>query len=121
MIVAGFGFRSGATADSLRDALAQTGAHLPDALATLDDKATMPAFTALADRLNRPVIPVADTALTHTETLTQSPASQAARNTGSVAEATALIAAGPGARLLAPRVISTDRLATCALAKGTTP
>ena len=35
---------------------------------------------------------------------------------GSVAEAAALAAAGPGARLLAPRMISADRMASCALA-----
>ena len=29
---------------------------------------------------------------------------------------TALAAAGPGARLLAPRIISADRMASCALA-----
>ena len=34
------------------------------------------------------------------------------------AEAAALAAAGPGARLLGPRVVSADRMATCALAEG---
>ena len=57
-------------------------------------------------------------ALTAQATSTQSPASRASRGTGSVAEAAALAAAGPGARLLSPRVISADGRATCALAEG---
>jgi len=36
----------------------------------------------------------------------------------SVAEAAALAAAGPGARLVGTRVISDDRLATAAIAEG---
>ncbi|MHA6346914.1 cobalamin biosynthesis protein, partial [Roseivivax sp. CAU 1761] len=39
-------------------------------------------------------------------------------DTGSVAEAAALAAAGPGARLLGPRAVSPDGCATCALAQG---
>ncbi len=39
--------------------------------------------------------------------------------TGSVAEAAALAAAGPGARLVAPRVVSTDGMATAAIAERT--
>lgn len=50
--------------------------------------------------------------------LTRSAASQATYGTGSVAEAAALAAAGPGARLLSARLISPDRLATCAIAIG---
>ncbi|MCC0081534.1 MAG: cobalamin biosynthesis protein [Rhodobacter sp.] len=112
MIVAGFGFSSRATPESLAAALAATGAS-PAALATLADKAA--ALAPLADVLGLPVIPV-DGPLPETET--QSPRSLAARGTGSVAEACALKAAGPGAILLTPRVTSADRLATCAIAKG---
>ncbi|MCP1313705.1 cobalamin biosynthesis protein, partial [Halomonas sp. 707D7] len=42
--------------------------------------------------------------------------SHQAFGTGSVAEAAALLAAGHGARLVAPRLISNDRKATAALA-----
>jgi cobalt-precorrin 5A hydrolase len=42
----------------------------------------------------------------------------AARGVGSVAEAVALAAAGPGARIVVARVISSDRMATCAIAQG---
>ncbi|MGR3493836.1 cobalamin biosynthesis protein [Citreimonas sp.] len=119
MIVAGFGFRAAATADSLRDALARTGKDA-DALATAADKADAPAFTNFARTLGLPVHAVAPDTLRAQDTLTASAASRAARDTGSVAEAAALAAAGPGARLLAPRAISGDRMATCALAIGGT-
>ncbi|WP_417628724.1 cobalamin biosynthesis protein [Pararhodobacter aggregans] len=112
MIVAGFGFSSRATLASLQGALAATGGRA-EALATLADKA--PALAPLAAALNLPLIAV-EGALPRT--LTQSGASRAARGTGSVAEACALAAAGPGAYLLGPRAISPDRLATCALAEG---
>jgi cobalt-precorrin 5A hydrolase len=54
MIVAGFGFRAGATEGALASALAAAGAR-PDALATAADKADAPAFGALAARLGLPV------------------------------------------------------------------
>ena len=117
MIVAGFGFRQSATADSLADALARSGGAA-DALATPADLAEAAAFRALARRLRLPCRPVEPAALTAQATSTQSPASRASRGTGSVAEAAALAAAGPGARLLSPRVISADGRATCALAEG---
>ncbi|HZV10809.1 MAG TPA: precorrin methylase, partial [Novosphingobium sp.] len=41
--------------------------------------------------------------------------------TGSLAEALALVAAGPGARLIAPRHISTDGMATAAIAQRSLP
>ncbi|WP_370207078.1 cobalamin biosynthesis protein [Pararhodobacter marinus] len=112
MIVAGFGFSTRATLASLQGALAATGGA-PDALATLADKA--PALAPLARAMGLPLHEVFGPL---PDTPTQSPASQRARGTGSVAEACALAAAGPGAYLMAPRVISPDGLATCALAKG---
>ncbi|SFH44278.1 cobalt-precorrin 5A hydrolase [Palleronia marisminoris] len=113
MIVAGFGFRRAATVESLADALAATDGT-PDALATAADKAQ--ALAPLAKRLGLPVHAVPPDALTAARTQTDSAASRTHRNTGSVAEAAALAAAGPGARLLSPRVVSADRMATCALA-----
>lgn len=117
MIVAGFGFRSSATLDSLSDAFARAGG-CADVFATADDKAMAPAMVAFAETAGTVVIGVAADALTSQSTQAQSNASQIARDTGSVAEAAALAAAGPGARLLAPRVVSADRMATCALAEG---
>ncbi|GGE71814.1 cobalamin biosynthesis protein [Sphingomonas prati] len=117
MIVAGFGYRSGATPASLRAALVACGTT-PTALAAPADK--LATLAPLAVELGLPLIPISPAVLTATETHTQSPASLAARDTGSVAEASALAAAGPGAQLLIPRRISPDRMATCAIAQGTT-
>jgi cobalt-precorrin 5A hydrolase len=117
VIVAGFGFRASATPDSLADALVRAGGE-PGLLATAEDKARTPAFRDFAQRLGLPVLGIDPTALAAQTTLTQSAASRAARATGSVAEAAALAAAGPGARLLGPRAVSGDGMATCALAEG---
>lgn len=119
MIVAGFGFRSGAGLPSLRAAfaLAQQGRPPVTHLATASDK--LPALAPLAEALGLPLTGIAPEALANASTLTNSTASLTARGTGSVAEAAALAAAGAGARLLGPRRISPDRMATCAIAQGT--
>lgn len=84
------------------------------ALAAPADKVA--GLAGLADARGLPVIAVPPEALRAARTLTRSAASLAARGTGSVAEAAALAAAGPGARLLGPRAVAPDRMATCALA-----
>lgn len=118
MIVAGFGYRTGADVSSLRAALALAQADHPPVttLAAPADKTAL--LASLAEALALPLIAVTPEALRAVETQTRSPASLAARDTGSVAEAAALAAAGPGARLIAPRHISPDRMATCAIAQG---
>lgn len=131
MMVAGFGFRGSATLASLHDALAralQSAQHaaglLPATtqiaqitqLATAHDKADAACLLALAAQLGLPVCAVAPRPISTAATWTDSAAVRARRNTGSVAEAAALAAAGPGGRLLQPRSVSSDRLATCALA-----
>ncbi|MBP0484896.1 cobalamin biosynthesis protein [Sagittula salina] len=117
MIVAGFGFRSGATVESLNDAYdrARLGREA-DVLATVDDKLTLVA--ALGQSMRRPAVGVAARFLEAQETETVSEAVLQARGVGSVAEAAALAAAGPGARLMCLRVVSEDGRATCALAFG---
>lgn len=117
MIVAGFGFRSAATRDSLSDAFARAGGQA-DSFATAEDKALAPAMVAFSEQTGVHVIGVPAGTLTSQITQTRSNASQTARDTGSVAEAAALAAAGPSAKLLGPRVVSADRMATCALAEG---
>lgn len=121
MIVAGLGFRKTAGVAALRDALARAQRNQPavTALAVPHDK--MKQATGLAEAMGLPLIAISPQALAGVATLTQSTASLAARGTGSVAEAAALAAAGPGARLLGPRHISTDRTASCAIAKGVLP
>jgi len=121
MIVAGFGMRGTATQASLHAALqaALDGQNLPvSCLATLSDKATRTAFQDLVRHLALPHQAIAQAQIAQIETVTQSAQARALRDTGSVAEATALAAAGPGAVLLRARVISPDRLATCALAQS---
>lgn len=118
MIVAGFGFRAGAGLSSLRGAfaLAQQGQPPVTHLATAQDK--LAALVPLAEALSLPLTGVAVEALAAVPTTTRSVASLAARDVGSVAEASALAGAGAGAHLLGPRHISPDRLATCAIAQG---
>lgn len=115
MIVAGFGFRAKATVESLASAFARAGGQA-DLLATAADKAETELFRRFAAA--RPVAAVAPDAIRAQQTRTYSSASHAARGTGSLAEAAALAAAGPGARLIGARVISEDGRATCALAEG---
>jgi len=115
MIVAGFGFRAGADAASFADALARAaGARRVDRFATLADKAA--ALRPFAASRDLPVVAVAPGAARSARVPSRSRASLAATGVASVAEAAALAAAGPGARLLGPRAISADRRATCALA-----
>ncbi|MBW6526093.1 cobalamin biosynthesis protein [Sphingomonas sp. RHCKR7] len=118
MIVAGFGCRAGATVESLAAALAAAAeGRRIDRLAAPADRVAL--LAPLARALDLPAVTVADAALAAVVTPTRSRASLAARGTGSVAEAAALHAAGPGARLLVARRVSPDRRATCALAQGT--
>ena len=94
MIVAGIGYRSGATPADLEDALALTGVA-PNAVASLDGKISGP-LAALAQTLNLPLITLTEAQIAGTPTLTCSPRIKARCATGSLAEACALVAAGPG-------------------------
>ena len=116
--VAGFGFRREATLASLAQALDQ----LIEQYGAIDKLAAAHSMLSLVEELGRlrgiEVIAVVDAELATVTTLTHSEQSLQARGTGSVAEAVALLAAGPGATLLGPRIISVDRQATAALAEG---
>jgi len=119
MIVAGLGFSSAATLDSLRAAFDRASAgQTVDALATVTDKKGHAALADFAATTALPLHFIAPADLAGQSTLTCSTRSRATYGTGSVAEASALAAAGSGARLTAPRQISDDRLATCAVAIG---
>ncbi|MGP2420390.1 cobalamin biosynthesis protein, partial [Listeria monocytogenes] len=85
-------------------ALAQQGQPVVTHLATAQDK--LAALVPLAEALGLPLTGVAAEALAAASTTTRSVVSLAARDVGSVAEASALAAAGAGARLLGPRHIS---------------
>ncbi|MEO1457418.1 MAG: cobalamin biosynthesis protein [Pseudomonadota bacterium] len=119
MIVAGFGYRQQATVESLADALERAASgHAVSALAVAAPKAGG-CVAALARRLAIPLHGVPVAALSAADTATPAPAVAEGRyGPGSPAEAAALVAAGPGAVLLAPRAVSTDGLATCAIAMG---
>ncbi|APL95136.1 cobalamin biosynthesis protein [Sphingobium indicum] len=121
MIVAGFGFRHGASLASLESALerATGGMIAVDALATLDGKTQQ--LAPLARKLALPLIAVGVERLADQPVATRSPASMAAYGAGSVAEATALAALTQKGRLLAPRAFSSDRFASCALAESSAP
>lgn len=120
MIVAGFGCRDGAPPRSFEDALAlAAGSRVLDALAVPIDRAHL--LEPLARVLGLPIIALEREHLAGIVTPTRSEASLSRRGTGSVAEATALAAAGPGARIVVPRHIATDRMTTCAIAQGDRP
>lgn len=112
MRIAGFGMRAAASTESLRAALATAGPA--DALAALPQHAAKVA--ALARTLGLPFRPVADIAGIATPTVSAAVAERF--GTGSVAEAVALAAAGPGARIVAARAVSPDCLATAAVAEA---
>ncbi|MCY1128357.1 cobalamin biosynthesis protein [Frigidibacter sp. RF13] len=116
MRVAGFGFRGAATVASLQDALARAGGGVT-ALATADRKASAPVAGAFARALGLPLVAVPRDLLARAVVLTHSAKVAERFGTGSVAEAAALVACGPGARLIGPRVVSGDGLATVAIAE----
>ena len=126
--VAGFGFRAEATVASLRSALQAAYApsksatdQLPvlTALATAEDKAKHPALIELARELALPLlaVPLARlTGLTATALIPAGNRIPERYGSRSVSESSALVAAGPGAHLLAPRAVSTDKMATASIA-----
>ncbi len=111
--VAGFGMRAGAGLDSLRRALELAAGGPISGLATIAERAD--ALRPLADEMGLPlrIVPVGGIV-----TPTQSMRVQARFATGSVAEASALVGAGRGARLIIKRVATADGMATCAIAEG---
>lgn len=116
MRVAGFGFRKGAPLTSLQVALAAVEAlgGRAAALASLPEKTADPALRALAAARDLPLLPVP---VAGVETPSHSPRVAALHRTGSVAEAAALAAAGPGARITVARITAPDGMVTCAMAQ----
>lgn len=119
MKVAGLGFKNDVTLASLREALLAAGGEEGlAAVATVSDKADTDALKQLARECGVPIRAVPADVLASVATPTQSERIAEKFGTGSVAEAAALAAAGPGARLIATRVVSQDRTATAAIAEG---
>lgn len=122
MKVAGLGFRQDVTLVSLREALlAAGGCGGLAALATVSDKAGAEPLKQLARECGVPIKAIPANVLASVDTPTQSKLVTKKFGTGSVAEAAALAAAGPGARLIATRAVSQDRTATAAIAEGDGP
>lgn len=115
VIVAGFGFRSRATLGSLRAvlALAEQAGGPASALATIRGRGQAPALRMLAAERGLPLLAVEIAGIA---TPTRSARIMARYATGSVAEAAALAAAGPGASITVARIIAPDGMATCAMA-----
>ena len=120
MKVAGIGYRTGATVASVRDALTGAGAADLTLIALPGIKARDP-LTGMLRAAGFDIRIIPDAQLATIRTPTQSAISLAHHRTGSVAEACAIAAAGRGGRLLAPRIISTDRMATAAIAETGEP
>lgn len=122
MKVVGIGFRAAATLDSLQDALAQVLLGAPDmqidAVVSEAAKSREDVFRALAQSLGVPGLGIAQGDLAQMITRTQSKRIQDRFGTGSLAEAAALAAAGPQGKLVVSRVVSTDGMATAALAES---
>ena len=119
MRVAGLGFRRDVTLASLREALVAAGGREGiAAIATVSDKAESDVLKLLARELGVPIKAVPAEVLAGIATSTQSERIKERVGTGSVAEATALAAAGRRARLISTRAVSEDRMATAAIAEG---
>ena len=121
MIVAGIGCRKGASADDIGAAIAQAldragfAADGIDLIATSAAKGGEPGIAAAAAALGVPLVLVPQSDLEGASPRTQTRSERVVALTGvpSVAEAAALAAGGPQARLILPRVAVGP--ATCAL------
>jgi len=126
MIVAGVGCRRGATAPdieaAIRAALERAGiaASALDCIATAASKRAEPGIKAAAANFGLTIVlvPRAELEAAAPRAATHSARVLALTGTPSVAEAAALAAAGPSARLIATRLVS--GAATCALAASET-
>ena len=126
MIVAGVGCRKGVQAADIEAAImaACAQANVPASklrlIATSAAKGDEPGIAAAASAIGVPLvlIPPSDLAAAGLRATTRSERVIALAGVPSVAEAAALAAGGPGARLIAPRIAVGS--ATCALAEAET-
>jgi cobalt-precorrin 5A hydrolase len=127
VIVAGVGCRKAISAAQVESAIEAALRHSRlsgrelERIAVPAVKGTEAGIVAAAAARGVPLVLIAQNALEAADarTLTRSARSMDTLNVHSVAEAAALAAAGPGARLLAPRVAVGP--VTCALAEGAIP
>ena len=124
MIVAGVGFRRGASADEIEKVVRlalgvfELAVERLDALATESNKATDAAFTEASRRLAAKPTACTVEDLDRVAGLVLTPSKLVLESKGvpSIAEASALVVAGRNARLLGTRVATAQ--ATCASAIG---
>lgn len=120
MIAIGIGCRRGCSARAILDAIATARAGLPATdeilLCSGELKSAEPGLRSAAEQLGAKLVFLPMAALHEADhrCLTRSDASMAATGLGSMAEAAALAAAGPGARLIVPRLLGDG--VTCAIA-----
>ena len=121
-VIAGIGCRSGCPAEEisalLEQALQQAGNPPLAALATSDHKREEAGIIQTAAALDKPLHFISLEGLMGAESMLRTVSEKVAAHMGfpSIAEAAALAAAGPDARLLLPRIHS--KRVTCALAEG---
>lgn len=126
-LVLGVGSSSGADADSLAGLAfgvleaAGLDASCVGAVATVDRKLEEPAIVALSQRLGAALVAFTPSELSGVEVPNPSDAVHDAVGTPSVSEAAALLAAGPGARLLVPKTVSAPRDSTVSVARRRAP
>ncbi|HEX5367288.1 MAG TPA: precorrin-6y C5,15-methyltransferase (decarboxylating) subunit CbiE [Acidimicrobiales bacterium] len=123
LVVAGVGCSRAATAEDVRAALAEAleaareaGHDAATVLATIDARVPHPAVAAVAG--GRRVVGLPASLLAAVEVPDPSPVVAAAVGTPSVAEAAALLGAGPGARLVVGKVRGAAATAAVAVAGG---
>ena len=124
MIVAGIGCRTGCGADEIVTLIGEAVSRAGiancrfTALAIPAFKADEAGLREAAERLSLPLLTISDQAMkaVEPECPTRSDKVRDATGFASVAEAAALAAAGPGGRLVQPRISSA--MATCALAES---
>ena len=114
-VIAGIGLRASAGVADLEALLARAPATVA-AIATLAAKSDHPALAALIAKTGLPLVALAPSALDGIATPTRSPDQIRRFGTGSLAEACALVAAGPHSRLSSPRILCPQGRATIAFA-----
>ena len=127
MIAAGIGCKRGAPAADIEAAIraallrADIAADALSAIATIEAKSAETGIRAAAQALGIAVVivPERDLVAAGARVATRSERVLAFAGVGSIAEAAALAAAGPSARLIAPRLVV--GAATCALAASPQP
>ena len=126
-LVLGVGASTGASPDGLERAVnnlldsANLDVRCVGAVATLDAKTAEPAIVALAERLDVDLVGLGAAALAAVEVPNPSEAVRRAVGTPSVSEASALLAGGPGAKLIAGKTVSATGDSTVAMARRRTP